>query len=363
MYKKQKVVLQVVGAMNMGGAETFVMNIYRNIDHETYQFVFLCYLDGTYDYEEEIKQLGGKVVRIADTRITNPALFVENIQKIIKNERINIVHSHVDFSSGYAMLAAKYAGVTIRIAHAHTTSTSQSKNILKKAWFMVLKSVMNHYASNYVACGVDAGQFMFGKRPYVVLRNGVDAKRFTYSAAKRTKVRNKLNIGAKDKVFLHIGRFVLVKNHTFLIDVFSAYYKLDKSAKLILLGDGDLFDDIKKKVEALGLGGSVFLLGKKANTEDYFSAADVFIMPSVHEGLPVTLIEAQMNSLTCLVSDRIDRTVDYGGVHFYSIQKTPKEWAKRLKSTDSSHIPVVELLIKEYSIKEVVKTVRKVYEQ
>lgn len=362
MKSQRKVILQVVGAMNMGGAETFLMNVLRNINHEKYRLIFLCYLDGKYDYANEIEKLGGRIIRIPDTRITNPIKFIHNIEKIIESEKVDVVHSHVDLSSGYAMLAAKNAGVKIRIAHAHSASVTISKNIVRRIWFNILKKIMNHYASKSIACGADAGEFMFGKNHFQIINNGIDDNRFRFNAKNRAKIRRNLEIGMDDKVFLHVGRFEAVKNHEFLIDVFNSYYALDKSAKLILLGDGRLFNIIKKKINELGLCDVVYLLGKQSNTEDYYSASDLFLMPSFYEGLPVTLIEAQTNGLVCLVSDKIDKMVNYGIVDFYSLNNTPDEWAVCIQKINCNRQSVNKLLAKEYDIKETTKILEGLYE-
>ena len=362
MIIRQKRILQVVGAMNMGGAETFLMNIFRDINREKYQFIFLCYIDGAYDYEDEIRKLGGKIVRIPDTRITNPVKFTKNIEKVIRYENINIVHSHVDFSSGYSMLAAKNAGIKTRIVHAHNTSATWSKNIIKNVWFKFLKLLMNHYSTNRIACGMNAGKFMFGKKAFKVIHNGIDIKRFRYSATDRTKIRHQLKINMNDTVFLHVGRFEAAKNHNFLIEIFNTYYASNPTAKLILLGDGSLFNTIKKKVSEFGLNDAVYMLGKKTNTEDYYSASDLFIMPSFYEGFPVTLVEAQVNGLACLVGDTIDKTVKYGVVDFYPLEKNATKWAKHAQKINYDHKPTDSLLAKEYDAKKVTNLLKELYE-
>lgn len=355
-------ILHVVGRMNMGGAETFLMNILRNIDRSKNQFIFLCYFDGSYDYEEEIRHLGGKIVRIADTRTSNPLRFVKDIEKVIRDEQIDIVHSHVDFSSGYAMLAAKNASVGIRIAHAHSASTSPSANAARIIWLKILKQVMIVNSTNLVACGDAAGRFMFGDKPFQVIRNGINIQRFEFSTSVRSTMRKKLGISENDTVLLHIGRFEAVKNHTFLIDVFAAYRSMDSSARLILLGDGRLIDDVKSQIEALGLGDCVYLMGNQGNTEDYYSASDVFVMPSLYEGLPVTLIEAQANGLQCLVSDGIDKASSYGLIDFFPLEKSADDWSRRIKK-HSKHKrgPANRQLVQEYSINEVIKQLERIY--
>ncbi len=355
-------ILQVVGAMNMGGAEMLLMNIMRNIDREKYKFIFLCYIEGSYDFESEIQELGGEIVRIPDERIANPIRFTANIRKVIKSKRIDIVHSHVDFSSGYAMRAAAQEGIQSRIAHSHNTSGTQSNNVLKNVWFKFLGRQINNYATQRIACAKEAGEFMFGSRSFEILNNGVDVKRFQFNETMRAELRSKLKIGKDDTVILHAGRFEKAKNHTQLIDVFSEYRAIDPTAKLVLLGDGSLFDDVKRKISLMHLDTSVYVMGKQTNTEDYYSAADIFVMPSLYEGLPVTLIEAQMNGLVALVSDTIDKSVNYGRVNFLSLNKTSKQWAKCVYEIDRSHELVSDVLVQDYDIKTITKKVQEIYE-
>ncbi|OYX54124.1 hypothetical protein B7Y92_00440 [Candidatus Saccharibacteria bacterium 32-50-13] len=362
-YKKTITVLQVVGGMNMGGVETFLMNVLRNINRTDYRFIFLCYIDGEYDYSTEISSLGATVVRIPDTRVGNPLLFIRNIKKVIEDESIDVVHSHVDFSSGYAMLAAKLAGIKLRIVHAHNTSSSVTFNLLRIVWLRILKLLMNRYANKLISCGVDAGLYMFGGSDFEVIRNGIDIKRFEYRVNRRAFMRRGLGIGLEDRVLLHVGRFEKQKNHGFLIDVFRKYLKNDPSSKLILIGDGRLRSGLVEKIKNHGIEDAVHMVGKVSNTEDYYSAADVFVMPSLYEGLPVSLVEAQANGLRCVVSDSIDATVNYGLIDYCSIDSHPEDWVNKIKSVDHRRNPVDIKLVKDYSIEEIVNRLEEIYAQ
>lgn len=362
MQGRPKIILQVVGAMNIGGVETLLLNSLKESDHKKYRHVFLCYLKGNYDYESRVEELGGKIVRIPDNRVKNPIKFVMDIQRVIKNEGVDVIHSHVDFSSGYALWAAKNAGVRNRIAHAHNTSGTRSRNTAKNIWFKILKYAMNHMATKRVACGMDAGQFMFGKNTYSIIPNGIHIERFEFNPMKKEKIRKDLSIGKDEAVILHAGRYEAAKNHNFLIDVFKSYHELNNSSKLILLGNGSLYSEIKDKVQELGLEGAVYMLGKKMNPEDYLSAADIFAMPSLYEGMPLSLIEAQANGLPCIVSDTIDRTANYGGIYFYPLSKTADKWAQHIGSIDFKRRRPSQALVETYDIKYVVALLQELYE-
>jgi glycosyltransferase involved in cell wall biosynthesis len=362
MNSRKKTVLHVVGAMNLAGVETVLMNVLRNINSKKFEFVFLCYIEGEYAYEKEINELGAKIVRIEDQRISNPLAFVRNIERVIIEEQVDIVHSHVDFTSAYAMLAAHRAGISKRIVHAHSTSATKTFNLLKKVWFVLLKKVLNIYSNEKVSCGLDAGKFMFKSSKFNVYNNGVDSKAFRYSKNNRIKIRNKLNIDKKCKVFLHVGRFEDSKNHTFLIDIFNSYLRFDANAKLILIGQGSMYNKIEAKIKSLGIKDSVFMLGSKEGLYEYYSAADLYLMPSKYEGLPVSLIEAQMSGLTCLISENIDKSVIYNNVICLSLSKSAKEWAQKIAMISIGARQVNKKLIYEYSIKNVVKRYEVLYE-
>lgn len=322
------VVLQVVGAMNRGGAETFMMNVLRNIDKNKFELIFLCYLDGAYDYEDEVRSLGGRIIRIKDTRVRKPHAFIMNIVSIIKENSVNIVHSHVDYTTSYSMLAAKKAGVTLRIAHSHNTRATRSTNLARKIFPLVSKYIINRYASVRLACEESAGKALFYKKNrFEIIRNGINLEDFAFNISDRSRVRQSLSIDVSTKVILHVGRFEEQKNHTYLIDMFSTMTKGDPNIALILVGDGSLTGSVRSRVNELGLGDSVFFVGKQSDMASFYSMADIFLLPSLYEGLPVSLIEAQANGLRCLVSDTTDRNSDLGlGLASFISLRDEKTW-------------------------------------
>lgn len=363
---KKTTVLHVVGAMNRGGVETFMMNVLRNVNKDTFDIVFLCYLDGVYDYEEEIGRLGGRIIRIKDNRISAPFSFISSIVSVIEDNNIKIVHSHVDYSTSYAMLAAKKAGVPLRIAHSHNTRATKSKNIIRNLFPVAAKYIINRYANVRLACEEAAGRALFYKKNnFEVLHNGIDLERFSYSLSDRNRIRRSLGIDNSKKVLLHVGRFEEQKNHTYLIDVFSRQMKDDPNTVLILVGDGSLAEAIRTQVREAGAGEAVFFAGKQSDMAAYYSAADVFVLPSLYEGLPVSLVEAQANGLTCLVSDTTDSNADLGSgcMSFISL-RDKGAWVKAIATTRARNgimsVTKSERLM-SYDIKTVTKRLESIY--
>lgn len=320
-------ILHVVTHMNRGGLETMIMNYYRNIDRTKFQFDFLTHRDEEKDYDSEIFELGGTIYHLP---VLNP--FSVNYRSELKrffsvHNNYDIVHSHLDCMSALPLNAAKEAGVINLIAHSH--NTSQEKN-LKYLIKMFYKKKLPSTASRLLACGDEAGKWMFGQSEYTIMNNAIDLELFKFSAASRNKIRNEHNLD--DSIVIgHVGRFNEQKNHSFIVDIFQSVLKYKPNAKLLLLGDGDLLDSIVKKAEDLSIVNNVIIAGKVSNVHEFMSAMDIFLFPSLFEGLPLTLVEAQMSGVKCLVSDIITDEISLSdGFYKKSLNDSPEEWAKEL---------------------------------
>ncbi len=317
-------VLQVVTHMNRGGLETMIMNYYRNIDKKKIQFDFLVHREKKGQYENEIEQLGGKIYRLP---VLNP--FSLTYHKALslffdRHPEYRIIHVHQDCLSSILLKEAYKHNVPVRIAHSH--SCSQDKDY-KYPIKLVYKRYIPKYTTHLLACGEMAGKWMFGGADFRVLNNAIDAKKYIYSEQKRTEMRGKLNITNDTLLIGHVGRFSLPKNHTFIIDVFVELLK-NKKCKLILLGEGELLLRIKEKVEKLGVTDSVIFAGLQPNVSDYLQAMDVFLFPSIYEGVPVSLIEAQAAGLPCVISNGISpESIKTNLVKSLSLDESLKTWA------------------------------------
>jgi glycosyltransferase involved in cell wall biosynthesis len=303
-------VLHVVVNMNRGGAETLLMNLYRNIDRTKVQFDFLTCKEGVFD--KEIKLLGGKVHRIPYVTEKGHFGFTKALNSFFKGHpEYKIVHSHMDKMSGIILESARRCGVPARIAHSHNTHSEGGTAAKLYKWYAGRKITAS--ATHMLACSNAAADWLFEKKvdSAKILKNGIDCSKFSYSPDIRKRVRESLKL-KNNFVIGHVGRFNEQKNHYFLIDLFYEITKHVPAAKLVLAGDGPLRKEIEKKVCDLELDHRVHFLGVREDIHHLVQGMDVFLFPSLHEGLPVTLIEAQGSGLPCIISDTITEEVDMG---------------------------------------------------
>ncbi|MDO4333571.1 MAG: glycosyltransferase family 1 protein [Eubacteriales bacterium] len=294
-------ILQIVTYMGRGGLETMLMNYYRHIDREKMQFDFLVHRLERADYDDEIEALGGKIYRLPYLNPFSFSYLKELNNFFEEHKEYRIVHSHLDCMSSVPLKAAKMHGIPVRIAHSH--NSNQDRN-LKYIMKLVYKSKIPAVATTLFACSEDAGGWMFGNHPYRILANAIDAKAYSLNQQRRRRLR--AQFGLQDNLTVgHVGRFRAQKNHTFLIDIFYEIKNRIPDARLLLVGDGDEETAVRKKVEKSGLQNSVLFLGARNDVAELMQIMDVFVLPSLYEGLPVTVIEAQASGLPCLISDKV----------------------------------------------------------
>ncbi|WP_413307788.1 glycosyltransferase family 1 protein [Bacillus sp. 1P10SD] len=323
-------VLHVVVNMNRGGAETLIMNLYKNIDRSKVQFDFLTCKEGLFD--EEIQQMGGTIHRIPYITDIGHFKYVEELNRFFNEHNYyKIVHSHMDKMSGLILNAAKKTGIPIRISHSHNTSSEGSFPVRFYKWVIGCNVLGN--STNLFACSREAADWLFQKKSdnAKILKNGIEYKKFSFSPEVRNEVRKELNLN-NHFIMGHVGRFNQQKNHSFLIDIFTEVNKRNKESMLLLIGDGPLRGEIEKKVIALGLQENVIFLGIRNDINHILQAFDVFVFPSFHEGLPVSIVEAQGAGLPCVISNVISEEVDLGLnlICFESIKNTPEAWARKV---------------------------------
>ena len=269
-----------------GGVESVVMNYYRNIDRDKIQFHFLCDEDSTDIPYDEIEKLGGKVIVIPPYQ--KLFKYQKELYKIFKENNYKIVHSHINALSVFPLRIAKKAKIPVRIAHSHSTSNKKEwkKNILK----MILRPFSKLYANNYFACTEYAGKWLFGKKVVErkelnVINNAIDLKKFEFNENTREDLRKELGIKEDVLVIGHVGRFMKQKNHEFLIDVFEKAIKQDDNIYLILVGQGPLEDKIKEMAKEKGIENKILFLGQRNDVNKLYQAMDIFVLPSLYEGL------------------------------------------------------------------------------
>jgi glycosyltransferase involved in cell wall biosynthesis len=357
-------VLHVVVNMNRGGAETLLMNLYRNIDRSKVQFDFLTCREGVFD--AEILELGGKIYRIPYITEVGHFKYIKTLNQFFSQHfYYRIIHSHMNQMSGLILNAAKKTKIPVRIAHSH--STRSGGGLLAKLYRSYAGSFIKISATNYLSCSRDAAKWLFGnlEENATIIKNGIDYEKFNYSSDVRKSVRAELELNEEALVIGHVGRFTFEKNHDFLIEVFNELIKIQPNAVLVLVGEGYLKKDIENKINDLKLVDKVKFLGVRDDVNRILQAMDVFVFPSLYEGLPVTLIEAQGAGLPCIISDTITNEVDLGmGLINYLPINNATNWVKKLQEIElntSRSIPITKFSEEGYNIRDTAEEIMELY--
>ena len=364
-------VLHSVSNMDRAGIETMLMNYYRHIDKNKVQFVFLCNKSKIGAYNDEIIKMGGKIYVSPGYNPLKIFQYGKLVKRILlENPEIKIVHAHNGPLQFFALYFAKKYGIKIRISHAHSTKVPYSNKYfdLGNLYKRFLKSKLKRVANYYWGCGLEAVRFYYGKKVvknknYEIIRNAVDTSLFSFKSDVRIEERKKLNISEDCFVIGHIGRFNIVKNQSFLLKVFKEVLNIEKNSKLLFIGDGELEDKVKNEAKKLGIDNSVIFAGNVKDAYNKYQIMDVFVLPSIFEGLPVVGVEAQANGLYCVFSDSVSHEVDItGNTTFLSLNEDYKTWAKALlnkKERDKDAIKKIE--INGYSIAKESKKLEEKY--
>lgn len=323
-------ILQITGGMDMGGIENFIMNIYRNIDRTKVQFDFLIHQEKKQIFEDEILSLGGKIYRISSFGKVGHFGYLKALHKFfIEHLEYKIVHSHYNAVSGIILKEAKKCKVKKTISHSHIAYPKY--RFFEKIYKNYSKSFIKKNADIKFACSKLAGEWLYKKNSnFKVINNGIEPLKYKYNLDKRIEKRKELVLDKRDIVVGHVGRLDKQKNHKFLIEIFSELVKINNNYKLILIGTGELEKEIKEQIKNLNLEDNVRLLGVRKDVNKLLQAFDIFLFPSLYEGLPVTLVEAQGAGLKCFISDSVTKEIDLecGLTEFISLEKSPKEWAE-----------------------------------
>lgn len=325
-------IAQVIGKMKKGGVEAVVFNYLRNISDESLSFDVLYDADSTATPPEDLVKKGVRFIEIPPYQ--KLPSYICAVKKLCEENRYDAVHVHMNTLSVFALYAARLANVKHRICHNHSTTSKKEKkrNLLK----LILRPLAPVFATEYASCGELAGRWMYGDKRFdagkvTVLNNAIETDRYAYSPDARAEIRKEYGIDRDAFVVGHVGRFVNVKNHLFLVELFKEYAKSDCSARLILVGGGEKLEEIKEKVAGEGIADKVIFTNEIPNTAPFYSAMDVFCLPSLYEGLPVVALEAQASGLPCLISDKATRECKVGSdVVFLPIDKGARLWAEAL---------------------------------
>lgn len=319
-------VLHVVGGMNRGGAETMLMNLYRAVDRQVVQFDFLYFKNQRCDYDDEILEMGGNIIRVADI---NPVLRFFKVIKVVKKGGWDIVHSHTLFSSGLHLAAARIAGANKLVVHSHSTNDGNGTSFLGRLYQRVMRELLCLVVTDYVACGTAAANYLLPRTKDVnIIPNSIQIERFV--GARRGEVRRELGLRSTDLLILQVGRFIEVKNHIFSIDIAKRLKENNEAFRLLFVGAGDEKKNIEKLIQDNSLNEHVLLLGVRGDIPELMAEADVMLMPSLYEGFPVVLVESQAAGLPALVSSTVSDEVDFGLglIKFINIDQEVDEWVE-----------------------------------
>lgn len=322
-------ILHVVPTLGYGGVAKVVTNYYEQLDHEKIQFDIITH-GGVEDYHEKLIQEGSKIYYFSTLGKVGRKGYKKQIKENINLKDYDIIHIHVGHLTGVYAMFFKKLGAKRVICHAHTT---RCVNVRHSKIMPLFRYLAIHYSDARIACGYDAGEFCFGHKKYEIIPNGISFQKInTINEEKVRALRTELDIKENQFVVGHVGAFVAPKNHSFLVDVIHEYLKKNKNAVFVLVGDGILREEIEKKVRNNGDEHSVIFTGIRNDVYAFMKMFDVFILPSMHEGLPVVGIEAQASGTHCLLSENIDKTVDIhaGLVKFLPINNGTKKWVDAL---------------------------------
>lgn len=319
-------VLHIVQQMHAAGLETFIMNMYRHIDRDKVQFDFLTHYAGRRFFDDEIQRLGGRIFRMSVREDFNFLRYLKGLDRFfIEHPEYRIVHGHMDsLGTLYLGKAAKH-GVPVRIAHAHSVLSKVSLKERVRAF--MARRYANH-ATDLFACSEDAGRHMFGDNAFRVVRNAIELPRFAFNPLVRDAVRAELGLEGKFVVG-NVGRFYQSKNHAFLLDVFAKIVEREPASVLLMAGEGPLMDETRKKAADMGIERACMFLGARGDVDRLYQAMDVFLFPTLFEGLGIVAVEAQTAGLPVVCSDAVPLEARVAP-NFYpvALSEPPGAWAQ-----------------------------------
>ena len=340
-------VLHEVAGLGNGGVETFLMNVYRNIDRTKIQFDFILSHDwGIHLYDKEINEMGGHIYYLPE----GGSQFLAFYQFLKTHKEYRIVHSHRGAFGSFYLFVAWLSGVKHRIAHSHTAGAERKS----KAFFVVLmRPFLRIVSTHRFSCGRNAGEWMFGKAQFDVINNSIDISSFRHFEH-REEVRHHLGINTNDFVIGHVGRFTKEKNHAFLLDVFNVIHKTRNNSKLLLIGDGPLKPNIQEKAQRLGIYQNIIFLQNRHDVNLLLTAMDFVVFPSLFEGFSIAMLEMQASALRIMASDSIPKEINVcGSVFFKSLTESKEDWAAEVLSLsdyDRENLPIDKLYTAGYDI-------------
>lgn len=361
-------ILHVVKVLNRGGAETMIMNIFRNIDKSKVQFDFLCLSKKDGDYEKEILELGGNIYKLPDPKEQGRFKEFHDIYKLMKENKYNVVHSHIMFYNGFINLIAFLVGIKIRISHSHSSSDMKKETFSRKIYIRISRFLINMFSNVKISCGEKAGKYLYGnKQKFIILNNGIDLEKYTSVTIEQVeKLKEELGIKKDEFIIGHVGSFLEVKNQEFFIGIARELINMEKKFKIVLVGYGEKFDYIKDLIKKEKLEEYFVMPGIRNDIPVFMNMFDIFIMPSLYEGFPLSVVESLAGDNICYLSTNISKETNIieGRVYFFDLNIDKRKLINNIydefKSKKNINIEQ-ELTDKGFSIDGMVKQISSVY--
>lgn len=343
---KPKRVLHFQGRMGKGGAETFMMNAFREIDRSKYIFDFVVYenFQDVQPYHEEIQELGGNIYVVPNPN-RNIIRYIKEVKELFNTHHFDIVHNEIFFGGGINLWLAQKAGIPQRIAHSHATTDGKGNKIHYNIVRPLLKKMLMKNATDFLACSHEAGLGLFGEdQPFKIIPNGINLKEYSHISETKAELRNKMSIPEDAFVVGHIGRFEKQKNHRFLMEIINKLIEERPNTYLLSVGTGSLEEDIRELANDLKIDQNVFFLGEREDIPELMKTMDVFLLPSLYEGLPMVAIEAQAAHLKVVLSTEVSSdTILSNNIHFVPLEASLDQWKETIFKFPMDNTPLPKL--------------------
>lgn len=361
-------VLEIVHGLAPGGIESFLINIFENINKDEFEVSFALATDYHQFHEDRLINEGAKIYKTCDLNGINKKIkHFFNLIKLLKEEGpFDVVHSHIDFFNGVNLLAAFIAGVPIRISHSHNTNSAntnrETSSIFINIYRKFMRFLINRYSTDIVGCSEDANKYMYGKKytKAKVIYNGLDIDKFKTI----NYVEENLDVDNKKLNLVTIGRLCEQKNSKFIVEIIRELKKINENVYLRWIGKGPQESEVKSLIEKYGLKNNIELLGSRKDIPYILSKMDYMVFPSKWEGLGIVLVEAQAASIPCFISDRIPEEADLGLCTKISLENTSYEWAEKINNyieTKTYNNKLDKDKLTKYDIKNVTKSLEEIY--
>lgn len=361
-----KYILQIAAHLTIGGAEKVSRDIGLYANPDEYETHYIIFDEDIGDYGREVEAKGCKIFKFREPS-ENYVEFFKALKDLMAKYRYTVVHAHTMFSIGWVMLVAKQMKIPVRVSHAHS-ALMDGNGLIKSVYESVMRMLILSCSTDLVACGEKAGKRLYGEKAYKkrgnLILNGIDTDTFAFSEKKREEIRNVYNLN-NSFVLGHTGRLVDVKNQVFIIKLMPRILEHRPDAVLMLIGDGDDRKMLENTAKELGIQDKVIFVGNTINVQDYLSAMDVFVFPSLYEGLPLSILEVQANGLPCVISDAVPPDVYLTDlIHPLSLNDSSDKWIETILNVTRTNAENYPLQLKNagFDTHTAMKKVYEIYE-